>query len=544
MTTPGWQSPSRPSITAKDIVELAISACEEAPQIPVIVFDDGAQISRADFRRSVDDFASWLHTRIEPGDRVAIVMHNRIEFMVAWIAVVAKGGTLVSVNHDARRHDARHVLADSAARVVLVDAQTDPLISKVAAELETVEHVIVVDGEEPFGLAPYTDPDSPGLADRKVDPDRITNVYYTSGTTGPPKGCMLGNDYWLRFAGLYLDLYGLGKNDRLLCCLQFFYGDPPWQLLASLQAGTTLVAMRRFSVSRFWDVVRANRVTRLFGLASIPSLLLKGRPHPEGDRDHDVRFALQVGIAKNLHATMMERWGFPWLEGYGLTETGLVVGMPPEEARRMVGSGSIGLPVPGAHICIRDKTGDEVATGEQGEIWIKAPGLFRGYLNRPEATRKTLVDGWLRSGDLGRRDSEGFLYFLGRSKDIIRRSGENVAAAEVEQVLRTHPKVLEAAAVAVPDELRGEEVKAYVALVDGETPESVTPDELVEHCTAELANYKVPRYIAYRDEFPRTPSMRVRKTELIAEIDDLTLDAWDREAESSTRPAAKERETP
>ena len=522
------------AVSASDIVELAISACDAAPEVPALVFEDGPQISRAEFKAAVDRFASWLQTRIEPGDRVAIVMHNRIEFMVAWIAVAAKGGTVVSVNHDARRHDAHHVLADSAARVVLVDAETRDLIAELKPDLPDLEHVVLVKDSEPAGLDPFADPDAPGLEELRVESEGITNIYYTSGTTGPPKGCMLGHDYWIRFAGLYLDLYGMGPEDRLLCCLQFFYGDPPWQLLASLQAGTTLVAMRRFSVSRFWNVVRERGVTQVFGLASIPGLLLKAPADPERDRDHGVRFGLQIGIPKDLHAEMAERWGFPWMEGYGLTETGLVVGMPPGEAERMIGSGSIGVPVPGADVRLLDESGDEVPAGEPGEIWIRAPGLFKAYLNRPDATAETLVDGWLRSGDLGRRDEEGFLYFLGRLKDIIRRGGENVAAAEVEEVLRAHPRVFEAAVVPVPDELRGEEVKAYIGLVEGESPDLVPPEELIEHCATELAAYKLPRYIAYRDEFPRTPSMRVRKSELIAEVEDLTADAWDREAVPST----------
>lgn len=527
-------APGQARIEGTDIVNLALDACRANPEVPVIRFEDGVEISRADFLAAVDGFASWLHGRVDPGDRVAIMMHNRIEFMVAWIAVAAKGAVLVSINHDARHHDALHVLADSGARVAVVDAAAHPLVAELAPELPDLEHVVLVDGPEPHGLDPLTEPDAPGIEALRVDPDGITNVYYTSGTTGPPKGCMLGHDYWIRFAGLYLDIHGMGPDDRLLCCLQFFYGDPPWQLLASLRAGTTLIAMRRFSVSRFWDVVRDNDVTQVFGLASIPALLLSAPPDPR-DRETKVRFGVQIGISKDLHRTMVERWGFPWMEGYGLTETGMVAGMPPADAERMVGSGSIGIPAPGAAVRIVTDDGEEAATGEPGEIWIKAPGLFKGYLNRPEATAETFVDGWMRSGDLGRRDEDGYLYFLGRRKDIIRRGGENVAATEVEQVLRAHPAVLEAAVVAVPDQLRGEEVKAYVALVAGESPDTVTPEQLIEHCAAELATYKVPRYIAYREEFPRTPSMRVRKSELIAEVDDLTVGAWDREAMTDPR---------
>jgi crotonobetaine/carnitine-CoA ligase len=194
----------------------------------------------------------------------------------------------------------------------------------------------------------------------------------------------------------------------------------------------------------------------------------------------------------------------------------------------MIGSGSIGVPYPGAEIRLCDDNGEEVGHGQPGEIWMKAPGFFKGYLNQPEA----LVDGWMQSGDVGQRDERGYLYFLGRKKDIIRRSGENVAAAEVEDVLRSHSRVLEAAVVPVPDELRGEEVKAYVGVTDEAGIYEVSPAELVVHCRERLAKHKVPRYIEFRVEpFPRTPSMRVKKSALVAEARDPFADAWDRDRE-------------
>jgi carnitine-CoA ligase len=287
--------------------------------------------------------------------------------------------------------------------------------------------------------------------------------------------------------------------------------------------------MRRFSVSRFWDVVREHDVTRLFGLASIPSLLLKAPADPR-DREHRIQFALQIGVPTANQAELHERWGFPWIEGYGLTETGLVVGMPLEHGPEMTGSGSIGIPCPEVEVRICDDEGSETATNEPGEITLKAPGLLLRYWNRPDATAEVFKDGWFHTGDIGRRDERGFLFFMGRKKDIIRRSGENVAAVEVEELLRSHAAILEAAVVPVADELRGEEVKAYVALVEDGGQEKLPPREIVEFCAQRLAKHKVPRYIEYRIEpFPRTPSMRVKKSDLLAEP--ATAAVWDREAE-------------
>jgi crotonobetaine/carnitine-CoA ligase len=180
---------------------------------------------------------------------------------------------------------------------------------------------------------------------------------------------------------------------------------------------------------------------------------------------------------------------------------------------------------------IVDGHGHEVPVAVTGEVLAKGPGMMRGYLNQPQATRETLVDGWLRTGDLARVDERGFLYFVGRTKDIIRRSGENVAATEVENVLKLHPKIMDAAVIAVPDEIRGEEIKAYVILVKGESPDTVPPEEISSFCSAKLAAYKVPRYLEYRTEdFPRTASMRVQKELLRSERADLVAGVWDRTA--------------
>jgi crotonobetaine/carnitine-CoA ligase len=325
------------------------------------------------------------------------------------------------------------------------------------------------------------------------------------------------------------ELFSITAADRMICCLQFFYNDPPWMLLLALRAGTSMVAMRRFSVSRYWRVVRDLDVTVLFGIASTASLLLKA-PASDDDLQHKVRLSIQVGIPALLHQELVDRWGVPWVEAYGLTETGVIVSTPVEEAARMIGSGSIGVPCPGANVRILNPDGTEAADGQPGEIVVRAPGLMRGYLNKPAETAETFRGGWLHTGDLGRRDAAGYLYFAGRIKDVIRRAGENVAAAEVETVLRSHPAVLEVAAVPVPDDLLGEEVKVHVLLGDGQGQQALPPAELIAFSADRLARYKVPRYVEYRTEdFERTPSMRVKKENLDRSADPGRV--WDRSAE-------------
>jgi crotonobetaine/carnitine-CoA ligase len=185
---------------------------------------------------------------------------------------------------------------------------------------------------------------------------------------------------------------------------------------------------------------------------------------------------------------------------------------------------------PECELRLVDDEGIDLPDGEIGELLVRTPGLFRGYLNRPDATAEAVRDGWFHTGDLARRDERGFLFFQGRKKDIIRRGGENVSATEIEEVIRSHPKVLEVAVIPVPDDLWGEEIKVYVLPTDGESPDTLPPAEIVAWCRERLAKFKVPRYVEYRDtDFPRTPSMRVKKEELKAN-GDLVANAWDREA--------------
>lgn len=518
MTEPG----QRP-----DVLFLVQRACARHPEAAAIIFEDGVTVTRGELWASVLSFAGFLAGKVERGDRVAVMLSNRVEFMVIWLATIACRAQLVAMNPSLRRVDAGHVLRDSGTKVVITDDDHRRFIEELQMECPAIDEVITVGPNEPDGLADYASPFTL-RRDASAGHD-LTNIYYTSGTTGPPKGCVLDHSYWHRFVELISQLYNFSPNDRLLCCLQFFYNDPPWQLLLSLCNDTPLIAMRRFSVSRYWDVVRHHNVTVLFGIAATASLLLKA-PVTGRDRDHGVRIAIHCGIPADLHHDLVQRWGIPWVEVYGLTETGVVVAMPLGHASQMTGSGSIGLPCPGTAIRLVDDHERQVPVGALGEIIVRGPGLMRGYLNRPDATAETMRGGWLHTGDLACSDERGFLYFKGRSKDIIRRSGENVAATEVEGVVRSHPRVLEAAVVPALDALRGEEVKVHVQLSDATASDNPTPAELVAYCAEHLAPYKIPRYVEFRtQDFERTPSMRVKKEELDRSTDSPAV--WDRQRE-------------
>ena len=511
------------------IIQLVDEACRQWPDSPAMIFEDGLVVTYAELLAASEHFAGYLAERVQPGEAVAVILRNRAEFMIAWLAVVANRAVLVPVNPDDKILDAGHILRDSAAVLVILTEEHDALIAELRPGLTALREVITVRGDEPRGLATYSGSQPLRFADAGCAREDISNIYYTSGTTGRPKGCMVDHEWWLRTVDVLLRRIPQTPSDRVLCCLQFFYADPGHLLLECLTTGGALVVMRRFSVSRFWDVVREHRVTMILSFASIPLFLLKAAPDRR-DRDNEVRVARHVAMPPDLHRQVVERWGFPWIEGYGITEGNVVTSMPLEYADEMTGSGSIGILAPEVDVRIVDDSGADVPAGATGELLVRGPGMFRGYLDRPEATEEALRGGWLRTGDLGREDERGFLYFAGRKKDVIRRSGQNLSAAEVEDALRAHPMIIDAAVVPVPDRERGEEVKAYVLLAGDATPGDLPGGKIVEFCAGRLAWYKVPRYIEYRAaDFPRTPSMRVRKELLKAERADLTEGCWDRD---------------
>ena len=497
--------------------------------VPVLIYEDGLRVTRGELLDLSERFAAHLADRIGQGDRVAIMLGNRTEYFIALFATIANRAVLVSINPDAREHDAGYVLKDSRAVIAIVEARHLALIESLRKDCPDLREIIVVDGPEPRGLAQLKGKrERLPFAEAACAREDVTVVYYTSGTTGAPKGCMLHHGWWLRIVDIDLRMNPHGR-ERGFCSVPFYYADPAIYLLYALQVGGSVVAMRKFSVSRYWDVVRANDVTKIHAIASIPVLLLKAVPSAK-ERDHKIHHATCVAVPHNMHRQLVDRFGFPWLDNYGSTEAGQMCRVPWEYADQFVGSGSLGCPDPEVDLRIVDDQDRDVPLGQPGQILVRGPEMFKGYLNMPEATAAALKDGWYHTGDLGCFDERGCVYFLGRQKDVIRRSGENLSAAEVEAVLRLHPKVLDAAVIPVADEIRGEEVKAYVQLVEGATPEAVPPEELVAHCAAKLAAFKVPRYLEYRlTDFPRTPSMRIQKEMLKRERENLIAGIWDRE---------------
>lgn len=469
----------------KDLVAVLDAAARYRGDRPAWTFDLGdgpaETLSYDDVATRSATYAQALRERgVGAGDRVAVLLGNHPEMPLVWLALMRLGAAMVPLNVRYGPVDTGHVLHDSGARLVVTSARHVAALDGVdhRPEVALVEELVAEDAWE----------------QGPVDPGAVVNVQYTSGTTGRPKGCLLTHRYWTTLGGsMVAEFPHVDAEDVMLTAQPFHYVDPQWNVVTALLAGAHLVVLDGFHPSTFWAKVREHQVTYFYCLAAMPTLLLRMPPDPL-DRVHRVRAVQCSAIPTALHAELEERWGVPWFEAFGMTETGADIRVGSDDHDELVGSGCLGHPA--AHREVRLV---------EGELWLRGPGMMEGYLGHPSPFRE---DGWFPTGDLARLDERGRVYLTGRLKDMIRRSGENIAAREVEDVLLTHPAVRLAAVVGVPDEIRGEEVKAYVVAP------GTGSEELDAWCRERLAGFKVPRFWEFRDDLPLTASHRVEKAKL------------------------------
>ena len=463
-------------------------------------------------------------------DRVAVMLPNGIEFPVVWLSIAKAGLTMVPTNTEYQAHDLEYTLADSGARCLVVHADYLSRIEKIKNKLSSLEFVLVVGGKKGdyVSYENLVNGQSTTYAIDGVSEKDIVNIQYTSGTTGFPKGCMLTHRHWMVMGHYAKAGLEVRPDDVHFNAQPFYYGDPQWNIVFCLMVGVPLVLVPRFSVSRFWQTVVDNKVTFFYCLGTMPVMLLSRDPD-DLEKNHFVRAVSCSGIPPNLHETIEKRFNCPWREGYGTTESGTDL-LESFSNESCVGTGSLGKPIASKQARVVSADGNDVSDGEVGELITRGEPIMVGYWNKPEATADVIRDCWFHSGDLFRKDNKGNYFIVGRIKDMVRRGGENISAAEVESVLVEHPKIQLVAIVPVPDEVRGEEVKAYILLADGETENSVPPQEIIQFAKGRLAAFKVPRFVEYVRAMPMTPSERVEKRKLIDGHADLRTNSYDAES--------------
>lgn len=489
-------------------------------------FDDGEELSFRDLDEKVSRLASSLHRiGVKKGTHVGVMVFTCAKYPITWLALARLGAVTVPINFNYTPRELEYMLTDSDAEFLIIESECLKLLEAIAAPSVPDSRVVVVGGAPSKGrqsweaLLSSGDPlfeaaDPPGL-------DDLMNIQYTSGTTGMPKGAMLPQRYWLTFARVGAAQI---QDDvsRVLIAQPFYYVDAGWQfILGILQGGTVFVA-RRQSATRFFGWVRKFRVH----FCIFPEVVSRAPPAPE-DSDNELKVIYAYSHQLPNYRSYEKRYGCLARQGFSMTEIGIGIYVP-MEADHMTGTGTVGIPAAFREAMVADREGRPVPDGELGELCVRGTGMFQGYYNKAEATAGAFHEGrWFRTGDLGRRSPEGWFWYLGRMKDMVKRSGENVSATEVEAVLRGVEGVMEAAVLPVPDSLRGEEVKAYLLLQEGRSKTDVPPEAVLAHCAKNLAKFKIPRYLEYVTEFPRTPSLKIKKSALIAAKPDLRVGSFD-----------------
>ena len=455
--------------------------------------------------------AAWVATGLAPGERGAVLLDNRAELLASFHGLASTGRVLVPMNTKYVPDEAAYVLAHSGARTLVTDREHyERVVAPVRDRLPDLREVLLVDGDgdqdfrAAMEAAPRVESDAPDDADVAV-------VLYTSGTTGRPKGSLTPHAHFTFNGRALNDAIGLGADDVHMTVLPLFHQNAETTSTGTLLAGAQLVVAPRFSRAGFWDEVVRHRVTHAGYLGSIIPLLDAFHDPREGDTD--LRVMWGAGLSQEALERLEPRWGVRFLEVFGMTETGLDISNRIDHDRR---PGSCGVVVPGKDVRIVDDQDREVPRGTPGQIVVKVmEAVTKGYLNDPGNTEAALRGGWMHTGDMAKQDEDGYFYFLDRYKDIIRRSGENIASADVEAAIRAHDAVEDAACIPVPDPIRGEEVKAVVVLA-ADAVGTVEPDDLRAWAAERIAPYKVPRYVEFVDDLARTATGKIQKQHLRA----------------------------
>jgi acyl-CoA synthetase (AMP-forming)/AMP-acid ligase II len=513
----------------RNIAVLLDEAAAEAPQQLVWNFFESAEtINYGELRERTNSLANGMAAAgIAKGTHVGVMLPNIAAFPMTWLALARLGAVMIPMNIAYTPREMEYVLENGDAEWLIIDHSCLKGMAGLSRWPERLaESRIVVVGGAARGFRSWSDLSDSQRSDctatTAVELDDRMAIQYTSGTTGFPKGCVLSHRYWLTLGKVAAWRDGRVFK-RVLAATPFFYLDTQWLLMMTMFHRGTLFVAKKQSSSRYLGWIRDHRID----FCPFPEMVFKQPPDPR-DRQNEIIRVNVYDLHKEIHAALEERFDFIAREAYGMTEAGTCLFLP-IEATNMVGSGSCGKPSPFRDARIVDMDGKPVAPGEIGELQVCGPGMLEGYYKNPEATSAAFVDGWFRTGDLFHQDERGYFYIVGRIKDMIRRSGENIAAREVEAVLRELPQIVEAAVVPVPDSNRGEEVKSYVVLQPGLTRKEVPTDRIIAHCEANLARFKVPRYIAYCDDLPKTPSGKIAKKLLTQGVTDLRLDSYDRE---------------
>lgn len=480
------------------------------------------------------------HLGVRKGDRVAVMLGNRPEFLAAWFGLSKLGAVEVPINTAHRGYLLSYLVNQADCSVLIVEKGFLPFVVDIQQELTGLRHLVLLDqdGDVPamgsLQVHSYAEVVSRGTdyTPAQVRWNDPLGIMFTSGTTGPSKGAVLPQNYAIHMAELVADIAGYGPEDCLYNALPLFHGNAKLlSTMPALYSGATMVLAERFSASQFWDDVARYRCTEFNYIGSILSILLKADPKPD-DRDNSLRVLFGAGATPGVYEAFEKRFGVSLIEGYGMSEIGVPLISSPGACK----PGSCGKPHEDYEVMVVDDEGQEVAAGVPGELLVrpKKPwSVLLEYYRMPEKTVEAWQGLWFHTGDYLQKDDEGFYHFVDRKKDAIRRRGENISSYEVERMVMSHPQILEAAATPVKSDLGEDEV--MITVVPRKDAE-LTAEMLIAHCEKNMAKFMVPRYIRFVAALPKTPTEKIQK--YVIRDQGVTADTWDREKNARAQGVA------
>ncbi len=481
----------------------------------ISVQDEVTQYTYAQFDRLVKRTANFfLELGVQKGEMIALHLHNSPRYMVCWLALAQIGAVAVPFNEHYRYDESRYVLAECDIHSIIVE--TASLENCYAGHFEELglRRVIRVDGggEGMYDLFKEIEDQPDTLKEiRDIDSNDLAVILFTSGTTRYPKGAMYSHACVVYGGLLHAHQIGLCRGDRFLSAMPCYHMD--FQEMAAMPVicmGGTLIMVEHYSARRFWRQVCEHRAN-FTDTMSIMNRTMLLQPVQPWEKDHCLKqIYFSMGLSEDELNAFESRFNVRLLNSYGMTETVSAVTCSPLVGERRWPS--VGRAALSYDIKVIRPDGSECAPGEEGEICVRGvPGrsIVSGYYHNEKATAKLLPgDGWLHSGDAGYLDEDGWLFFLGRYGDMIKRSGENISALEVECVLTSHPSIADAAVIGVPDPMRDYAVKAFILLREGA---QMTAEEVTAYCDSKLSNFKVPTLIEFVTDFPRTATGKIKK---------------------------------
>jgi len=508
-----------------DFLSIANAIC---PERDCIVFE-GKRWTYAQTWGQVNRLANALRKiGAERGDRVGMLQVNCSQYVEAYYASAMIGAIFVPLNFRAKADELRYMIANAEAKILFVGSRYLEMVDAMLPELPTVKHCIAIDckDEKKLYYEELINSASPDESFLEIGDEDITMLMYTAGTTGCPKGVPLRHSAFVSYVLDNVDPASPDIEERNLLTVPLYHVAGIQAMLAAIYGGRTLVMMRQFEVKEWLELIQREKATRAM---LVPTMLKRVIDDPDFNRYNlsSLKVATYGAAPMPFEVINKAIKMMPWVKfinAFGQTETASTItalgpedhnieGTEEEKQKKLKRlSSSIGRALPDVEVKIVDEGGKALPSLEVGEIWARGPRIMTGYWRDEQKTSQVITqDGWLRTGDMGWMDEEGYIYLAGRGDDMIIRGGENISPEEVENVLHSHPKVEEAAVIGVPDPEWGQEPKAVVVPKKGEV---VTQEEIIEYCRSKLSGFKRPRSVIFIDSLPRNPMGKVLRKKL------------------------------